>query len=145
MSDPGLLLMVEDNPDEVDLMREALQEAGITIPMRVLGNGEEAIQYLSGQGKFEDRERHPLPTLIILDLKLPLRSGLEVLQWVKTHPELRGIPVVIFTSSSEAKDLKRSYELGVNSYLVKPQQFTVLVELVRALGNYWLGYNRAPR
>ena len=137
---PGLLL-VEDNPDDVLLARRAVKKAALPVAMQVAGDGDEAVAYLGGSGPFADRARHPLPALILLDLKLPKRSGLEVLRWIRSQPQLDTTPVVVLTSSSEDEDIQKAYTLGANSYLQKPVAFNGLVELLGVLGLYWFKNN----
>jgi CheY-like chemotaxis protein len=137
----GLILLVEDRPDEVELMKQALHQAGITNPLRVLGDGEEAISYFEGRDRYADRDSWPLPRLILLDLKLPKRSGLEVVAWAKRHPRLRRIPSIIVTSSREASDMEKAYAAGANSYLVKPTSFREFVETMKITGSYWIHHN----
>ena len=108
-------------------------------------HGEEAVEYLEGGGGFGDRGKHPFPALMILDLQLPRRSGHEVLEWLRAQEEgLRRLPVVILTSSREPRDINRAYELGANSYLVKPVSFDALLEMVQALEHYWLALTERP-
>ena len=139
----GVLLWVEDDQNDILLVGRAMEKVGIDAPTLVR-DGQEAIDYLSGQGEFADRVRHPLPSLILLDLKLPRRSGLEVLQWLRAQPELRRIPVIIFTSSKETSDINRAYESGTNAYLVKPVDMKDLLEVLRKMSGFWLGANRFP-
>jgi len=111
----------------------------------VASHGEEALDYLAGGGGFADRGRHPFPALILLDLQLPRRSGHEVLEWLRGQEEgLRRLPVVVLTSSKEPRDVNRAYELGANSYLVKPVSFEALLELVKAVERYWLILTERP-
>jgi CheY-like chemotaxis protein len=137
-----VLLLVEDDPDHVLLIQRALAKANLVNPMRIVRDGEEAIAYLSGQGPYADRSRYPLPSLILLDLKLPRKSGLEVLEWIRSEPSVRNLPVVALTSSSEAADMQKAYALGVNSYLVKPLGFEDLLEMVKSIGMYWMILNK---
>ncbi len=139
-----VVLLVEDNPDDVLLTRRAFAKAEILTPLRVLGDGQGAIDYLSGAGEFADRERNPLPVVVLLDLKLPRRSGFEVLQWLRAQPGLRRMPVVVLTSSEQSADINHAFDLGANSYLVKPVRFEELLEIVRSLNLYWLLLNRKP-
>lgn len=143
MSDTAILL-VEDDANDVFLLRRAFNKAGIESGLHTVGDGEEAVAYLAGQGKFADRDQHPLPQLVLLDLKLPRRSGLEVLEWVRGRPELRRIPVIVLTSSRESRDVNRAYDLGANSYLVKPVSFEDLLSLTQALDRYWVAWNEGP-
>jgi CheY-like chemotaxis protein len=111
----------------------------------VATHGEEAVDYLAGDGGFADRDRHPFPTLMLLDLQLPRRSGHEVLQWLRAQAEdLKRLPVVVLTSSREPRDINRAYELGANSYLVKPVSFDALLDLVQLLERYWLALAERP-
>lgn len=138
------LLLVEDDPNDVMLFRRAKDKSNLANPLQVVEDGEAAIAYLSGQGTYADRNRYPLPALVLLDLKLPRKSGLEVLAWLRQQPGLRRLPVVVLTSSRESLDVGRAYDLGANSYLVKPVAFDSLLEMVKALGLYWLIFNEKP-
>jgi CheY-like chemotaxis protein len=138
------VLLVEDEPDDVLLARRAFAKAGIAAPLHVVGDGEAAVAYLAGTGAYADRLRYPVPGLMLLDLKLPRLGGLEVLRWVRAQPPLRRLPVVVLTASKENVDLERAYDLGANSYLVKPVSFDGMIELSRALGLYWLTLNEPP-
>ena len=138
------LLLVEDDPDDVLLMKRAFAKGKIANPLRVARDGEEAIEYLTGKGEFADRSRWPLPSLILLDLNLPRKSGHEVLGWVKRHPSLRTIPVIVLTSSRQSDDIQRAYASGANSYIVKPVGLDNLLEVVQALRTYWVKLNQRP-
>lgn len=138
------ILLVEDDPNDVLLIQRAFQRARILNPLQVVRNGDEAVAYLGGQEPYADRGRYPLPILMLLDLKLPRRSGLEVLEWLQQQPGLRRLPVVVLTSSSESIDVNRAYDLGANSYLVKPVRFEDLLQMVRSLHFYWLILNTPP-
>jgi CheY-like chemotaxis protein len=137
----GLILLVEDRPDEVELMKQALHQAGIPNPLRVLSDGAEAISYFEGRDRYADRGAWPLPRLILLDLKLPKRSGLDVVAWAKKDPRLRRIPAIIVTSSREISDMEKAYAAGANSYLVKPTSFREFVETMKITGTYWIHHN----
>lgn len=141
MSKPAVILLVEDNRMDVELTLDAFREARFGNPIQVVGDGQEALDYLFGLGKYVERESYPLPDLILLDLKLPGVDGHEVLHRIKTTEGLKRIPVVILTSSREEADLVRSYDNGANSYLVKPVSFEGLMGVVRTLGEYWLTLN----
>jgi CheY-like chemotaxis protein len=140
MTDRAILL-VEDNEDDVFLMRRALQGARVANPLQVVEDGQEAVDYLSGNGNFADRERYPLPAVVFLDLKLPYISGHDVLAWIRQQKELESLVVIVLTSSNEASDLSRCYALGANSYLVKPPTPEQLDDLAKAFKWYWLEYN----
>jgi len=136
------LLLVDDDEADVFIMKQALSHAGIENPLLVVETGEEALDYLSGTGQFGDRQRHPLPALVFLDLKLPLLSGFDVLTWIRQTAELAATVVVVLTSSEDQEDLKRAHRLGANSYLVKPsaagELADQLVETARAFNRDWL-------
>ena len=138
------ILLVEDDPNDVLLMERALGKAKLVNPLHVVEDGEQALAYLEGQGPYADRARYPLPVLILLDLKLPRMSGLEVLAWLRQQPGLKRIPVVVLTSSNEPADVNRAYDLGSNSYLVKPGGQEEMLELVKALNLYWMILNEKP-
>lgn len=141
MTDLPLLLLVEDNEDDVFFMKRALKDAEINNPLQVAADGQEAIEYLSGSGKYQDRQQYPLPTLILLDLKMPRRSGLEVLEWMRSQPALRTLVVIVLTTSRENSDIERAYQLGANSFLLKPSNIKALAELMTAVKLYWLTHN----
>ncbi len=138
------ILLVEDDPNDVFFIKRAFEKAKIVNPIYVVEDGEEAILYLEGYGKYTDREKFPVPFLILLDLKLPKKSGFEVLEWIKTKDKLKRIPVVVLTSSSESPDINRAYDLGANSYLVKPVSLENLIEMVKVLELYWIILNKKP-
>ena len=140
----GVILLAEDDPNDVLLIERAFQRTHVANPLQVVRDGEEALAYLSGQGPFADRERHPLPVLMLMDLKMSRKSGLEVLEWVRQQPGLKRLPIVVLTSSNQSPDINRAYELGANSYLVKPAGFDSLLELVKNLDMYWLILNEKP-
>jgi CheY-like chemotaxis protein len=136
------ILLVEDNEDDVFLMKRALKEAAIANPIHIVEDGQEALDYLSGAGQFCDRALHPLPAVIFLDLKLPMKSGHDVLTWIRSQPSFESTVVVVLTSSDEPSDIAKSYRLGANSYLVKPPTVGQLLDLAKAFKWYWLEYNR---
>ena len=140
----GPILVVEDHADDVMLIRRAFQKAKVLCPLVVVEDGDSAVDYLQGTGNYADPHAHPLPVLVLLDLKLPRRSGLEVLEWLRQQPSLRALPVVILTSSKENADIKRAYELGANTYLSKPVEFDALLEIVKTLNLYWLVMAEQP-
>lgn len=137
-----MVLLVEDDPNDVLLVQRAFRRANLANPIQVVGDGEAAVDYMAGRGPYQDRRGHPLPAIMLLDLKLPRRSGFEVLEWLRRQPGLRRLPVVVLTSSALAADIRRAYELGANSYLVKPLEFDALQDILRAVAAYWLGLNQ---
>jgi CheY-like chemotaxis protein len=137
--------LVEDREDDVFLIRKALLRAEVPSPVHVVRDGGEAIAYLSGEGPFADRLLHPLPDFVLLDLKMSKVGGLEVLKWIRAHPQLRGFPVVVLTSSSDLKDVTRAYELRANSFLVKPAEFETFAALGQQLQRYWFKVNLIPK
>ena len=140
----GVILLAEDDPNDVLLVQRAFQRIPVANPLQVVRDGEEALAYLSGQAPYADRERHPLPVLMLMDLKMPRKSGLEVLAWVRQQPGLKRLPIIVLTSSNQSPDINRAYELGANSYLVKPAGFDSLLDLVKNLDMYWLILNEKP-
>jgi CheY-like chemotaxis protein len=138
------ILLVEDDPNDALLLQRAFRKANLANPIQLVSDGDAAVSYLAGQAPYADRSRHPLPVLVLLDLKLPRRSGHEVLEWLRAQPGLRRLPVVVITSSKESVDVRRAYDLGANSYLVKPVGFDALIEMVKALNLYWLILNQPP-
>lgn len=139
------ILLVEDEPNDVFLIERAFRKCDFQHCLQSVYDGEQAVEYLGGVREFADRHKFPVPSLILLDLKLPRRSGLEVLAWLRSrHDSLKRLPVVVLTSSKQSSDVNRAYELGANSYLVKPVAFDGLLELVKALNGYWTRFNEKP-
>lgn len=136
------ILLVEDNPDDAELIAYAFDKLAVPNPLVTVGDGDAAVDYLGGTGAYGDRLRHPLPALILLDLKLPRRSGLEVLRFLRGQDATRHTPVVVLTSSSQREDIRHAYDGGANSYLVKPVGRDSLMEMVRALEIYWMTLNQ---
>ncbi len=139
------ILLVEDNPDDVELTLHALKEQNITNHIEVVRDGAEALDFIFCTGQYEHRSMENTPKLVLLDLKLPRVDGLEVLEKIKSDPRTKAIPVVILTSSREERDIVESYKLGVNSYITKPVDFEQFSESVRQLGLYWLLLNEPPK
>lgn len=144
-AEESTILLVEDKPTDVMLIQRAFDKAKLANPVQVVPDGDAAVDYLSGRGAYEDRRQFPLPILILLDLKLPRRSGLEVLQWLRSQESLRRIPVVMLTSSQQHRDVNAAYDFGVNSYLVKPVDFDGLLEMLKTVNLYWIMLNEKPR
>lgn len=138
------VLLVEDNDDDIFFMRRAFSNAAITNPMIVVQDGQSAIDYLRGQGNYTNRSEHPIPGLVLLDIKLPLRTGFEVLHAIRSDSRLKSLIVVVLTTSNEMIDIDAAYRLGANSYLVKPPSPGALLELTKSLKLYWLQMNRGP-
>jgi len=135
------ILQVEDDDNDVFLLKRVFDQAGISSPLHVVRDGQLAIDYLSGAGGFADRQTHPLPCLVLLDLKLPKKNGLEVLEWVRHQPRLKSLVVVLFSSSALPQEVERAYELGVNSYIQKSSDSNQLREIAQLLKGWWLCYN----
>ena len=139
------ILLVEDDPNDIFLIRRAFQKANILHPIHVVEDGEQATAYLAGEKKFSDRIRYPLPTLVILDLKLPRKAGVEVLTWLRAQEApLCHLPVIVLTSSRQTSDVNDAYDAGANSYLVKPGEFERLLALVTDLDQYWFEFSQPP-
>lgn len=143
-SNSATILLVEDDENDVILIRRAFQKVGIDGLVHRVGDGDAAIAYLAGTGEYADRARYPRPNAVLLDLKLPRRSGLEVLTWARKEESLNHLPIIVLTSSREAIDLQQAYALGANSYLVKPVEFDSLLDLVRSFDAYWMTWNTTP-
>lgn len=144
MEKKALILLVEDNKMDVALTLDAFREAHLANKIQVAHNGEEALQYLLGEGEFADRKNYPLPSIVLLDLKMPGIDGFEVLRKIKTTDEIKRIPVIILTSSKEEGDKALSYDCGANSYLVKPVSFDGFLEVIKKVMDYWITLNIEP-
>ncbi len=138
------VLLAEDNSTDALMVQRAFKKANLLNPVLVVEDGDKAVDYLAGAGPYTDREKFPIPVLLLLDLKLPRRSGLEVLHWLRQQPGLKRLPTVVLTSSQDSADINRAYDLGANSYLVKPVEFDPLLNLVKTLGLYWVMMNEKP-
>ncbi|MEE8530448.1 MAG: response regulator [Nitrosomonadaceae bacterium] len=139
-----VILLVEDNPDDQELALLAFKEANITSKIITCSDGEEALDYLFATGMYADRDARIMPEVMLLDLKLPKVDGFEVLKRVREDPRTKLLPVVVLTTSSEQKDLVESYQLGTNSYIRKPVDFSKFIEFAQQFGSYWLGLNESP-
>jgi two-component system response regulator len=144
MNKPAHILLVEDNRMDVELTLDAFHEAKLLNTIQVVSDGMEALGYLFGRGQYADRNKFPMPNLVLLDLKLPGIDGFEVLRQVKSTPILKRLPIVVLTSSEEEGDRALSYDRGANSYLVKPVSFDGFLDVVRKIDGYWLSLNVAP-
>src|SRR6185436_11481968 len=138
------ILQVEDDPNDVFLLQRAMQKAGVMNPIQVATDGQEAIEYLQGAGKFADREQFPFPSLVLLDLKLPYVMGLDVLKWIRQQPGMT-LVVLLLTASGEEADMEAAYRLGANGFLVKPSEADKLQDMVKAIGHFWLTHNQLPQ
>ena len=139
-----LILIAEDNDDHVVLLRRALRRGALVNPIFVVTDGEETISYLKGEGKFADRYEYPLPSLLLLDLKMPKKNGFEVLEWIRQQPGLRRLRIVVLTTSDAPGDIDRAYELGANAFMVKPLERKDFLEVTDAIKGYWLWMSAAP-
>lgn len=137
------ILVADDEETAHVLIHRAFHLAQSSCALQIVTNGEDAISYLQGSGAFSNRERYPLPELVLLDLKMPRRDGFEVLKWMREQPGFKRMVTVMFSTSDEPGDINRSYDLGANSFLVKTPLFTEFTELIRSLDNYWFKYNRS--
>jgi len=144
MAELAVILLAEDEEDYVLLIRHAFSQAKIPNPLHVVWNGQEAIAYLKGEGKYSNREEYPLPDLLLLDLKMPRVNGFEVLQWIRAQPGLAPLRVLVLTSSEQLRDVNEAYRLGANSFLVKPLDFEDFTQLSRLISDFWLKASRVP-
>ena len=144
MPEPQVILLVEDRDDDVVLILRAFKQANLPTPIHVVRHGEEAIHYLAGKGKYAVRSEYPLPTLVLLDLKMPLVDGFEVLRWIRSQPGLSSLLVIVLTSSEQMRDVNRAYQLGANSFLIKPMDFENATTLSQMIYDYWLRANQPP-
>jgi CheY-like chemotaxis protein len=138
------VLLAEDDPNDVYFLQYAFQEAGINNPLKTVADGQEAIDYLSGTARFSDRNQFPFPGLVILDLKMPHKTGIDVLQWLLTEDELRCVPTIMLSSSAHPLDVEEAYRLGVNAFVVKPSGISQRAELARMIKSFWLTLNQPP-
>ena len=141
---PIVILMADDDADDRMLTHDALEESRVLNELRFVEDGEELMDYLHRKGKYADPESSPKPGLILLDLNMPKKDGREALKEIKSDPNLRRIPVVIMTTSKAEEDIYRSYDFGASSFITKPVTFDRLVELMRALGEYWVEFVELP-
>jgi CheY-like chemotaxis protein len=141
---PDVILVADDSDDDVHFMLRAFRRSGLLNPVFVVRDGDEAVAYLNGEGKFANRDEYPLPSLLLLDLKMPNRNGFEVLDWIRRHPRLKRMRVVVLTNSGEVTDINRSYALGANSFMVKPVNQDQLFAISDALKGYWMWMSEGP-
>ena len=145
MSNVGHILLVEDDSNDVVLMQRAFHKTNISNPLQVVHDGEAAIAYLGARGPYADRRMFSLPMLLLLDLKLPRTSGLEVLAWLRAQESLKRLPAIVLTSSREQRDIDVAYDLGANAYLVKPVQFEALLDVIKRLHLFWIELAEKPQ
>ena len=134
---------MDDSEDDLEIMRSVFKKAGFNNPLQEVENGEKAIAYLKGEGRYSDRNQYLLPAVMLLDLNMPQKNGFAVLEWIRKHPEFKHLTVVALTASMRIEDVERAFELGANSYLVKPATIEELVALIRCLHD-WLQINHFP-
>lgn len=139
-----LILVVEDDPNDVFLIRRAFTRTKLESELEVVKNADEAMNYLTGAGKYSDREQYPLPVVMLLDLKLPGKSGFEVLWWLRNQEGLRRLPVVILTNSAESGDVNKAFDLGANSYLLKDPDPNGFLDVTKTVDLYWTTLNQRP-
>jgi CheY-like chemotaxis protein len=144
MCKPERVLVAEDDPTDAFFLERTFSKMGVPVVLHFVRDGQEVVDYLRGELSFADRRVHPLPDLLLLDLKMPRLDGFDVLKWLRQQPVLKRLPVVIFTSSGQADDINRAYDLGANSYLVKPHAMDDLAGLVERFKQYWVEANRIP-
>ena len=140
-----IYLIAEDDPDTQLLIQRAFKQADLAAPVYFADDGEQTIEYLAGRGQFADRGRFPLPVILLLDLKMPFKDGFDVLRWIRAHPNFRKLVVIMFSGSSLERDVEQAFELGVNSFVMKPVSFSELLQVIMAIHHYWFGCNHFPQ
>lgn len=138
------VLVAEDDPTDAFFLKRAFGMAEVSTTLHFVRDGQEAIDYLEGENGYSDRTTHPMPDLVLLDLKMPRMNGFDVLEWLRKQPGLKRLLVTVLTSSDQPQDINRAYDLGANSYLLKPHSSENLSELVKHVQKYWLELNRCP-
>ncbi len=138
------ILLVEDDRNDVFFLKYAFEAADIVNPVYVVQDGQEAVDYLAGAGQYADRVRYPFPSILLLDLKLPVRMGVDVLRWIGQQPGMGTLLVIVLTSSSDTRDIDKCYRLGARSFLVKPLSLDQRLNVAKAFKNYWLQFNAFP-
>jgi len=141
----GTILLVEAQQDDVVSIRAAFANANFLNPLQVAPSSDEAIAYLQGEGKYADRQVYRLPALVLLDLETPRKEGFEVLRWIRQHPELRSLRVIVLTGPNSVGDINRAYQLGANSFLIKPFDLTEFVDATRTFKGYWIWMSEQPK
>lgn len=143
MNERQTILLVDDSENDILLMRVAFKKAEFNSPLQEVHNGAEAIAYLKGEGGYSDRNKHPLPSVMLLDLNMPMKNGFDVLSWVRTQPMFKRLSITILTASMRPEDVERAFDLGANSYLVKPSNLDALAAMIRCLRD-WIQINHFP-
>jgi CheY-like chemotaxis protein len=144
MAQHATILLVEDNDDDILLMQRAFARARLANPLRIVRDGEQAIQYLAGEGKYSNRERYPFPLMLLLDLHLPKTNGFEVLEWIRGQSKSKDLIIVVLTSSADQRDFQEAHALGADSYMLKPGSLEELVKLMLRIQGHWLLLDRKP-
>lgn len=139
-----IILVAEDDEDDRLLLLAAMKEAGVHDSVRMVANGAEVLDYLFGMGAYNDRDKHPFPSLLLLDIKMPGRDGFEVLAQARADEIFRSLPIIILSASCQPQDIERAYRLGANAYLVKPSNISELRQMMEALKGFWIEFNRFP-
>jgi CheY-like chemotaxis protein len=139
-----VILVAEDRDEDLFMLQRAFSQLGVDTPVQYLRNGEEAIAYLKGQGRFANRDEFPMPTVLLLDLKMPRKNGFEVLEWIQQQPSLNELRTIVLTTSEDVYEVSRAYQLGAASFLTKPLNFNEFKDTIQMVHNYWMMLNRPP-
>ena len=139
-----VVLVAEDREDDLFMLRRSFEQVGFDTPVQYVRDGEQAIAYLAGKGRFADRAEYPLPSVLLLDLKMPRKNGFEVLEWIRVQPHLVALRTIVLTTSEDVFEVNRAYKLGAASFLTKPLNFTEFKDTIVAVHNYWLVINKPP-
>ena len=140
-----IYLVAEDDQDTQVLIQRAFKQADLAPPVYFTNDGQQTIHYLAGEGDYTDRKRFPMPALLLLDLKMPYQDGFDVLRWIRAQPQLRKLVVIMFSGSSLEQDVEQAFNLGVNSFVMKPVSFSELLQVILAIHHYWFGCNHFPQ
>jgi CheY-like chemotaxis protein len=140
-----LILMAEDEPEQAELARRAFKKHCFINPIFIVSDGTEVLSYLLGEGNFANRDEYPLPSLLMLDLRMQRMHGFDVIRWVRAHPDFKELPIVVLSTSDELRDVNQAYSMGATSFMMKPVEFVEFVHITTILPNYWLWLNTAPK
>jgi CheY-like chemotaxis protein len=143
--DCDLILMAEDEPEQAELARRAFKKYCFINPIFIVSDGTEVLSYLLGEGNFANRDEYPLPSLLLLDLRMQRMHGFDVIRWVRAHPDFKELPIVVLSTSDELRDVNQAYSMGATSFMMKPVEFVEFVHITTILPNYWLWLNTAPK